>query len=243
MKNEINELFSNNVDNREYYHDTSNDNNGTNINRFCTFTDSSLYRDGSNETRSYNEKIIFNEIDHEDLKKDLKNEIIINIYRYKITNEFMSDLFVFSKIHQYDKRSDFKEAWEKWMIENSELIDSEIRRITNLGYDGNIVDKMYKSARYYFRKKSTEKKAPKERRTYINIQKELLNSIDDHILKNINNNDYKPSEAFKDFCSENIDSLREEVNNLVSNGFKNANEIKEKFKKTYKNRYFILTNK
>jgi len=172
----------------------------------------------------------------------LNNDIIVNIFRYKFTNEFMTELFMFSKIHQYDKRSDFKEAWEKWIDENSELVDSEVRRIINLGYDGNVLDKMYKSARYYFRKKSTEKKAPKDRRAYINIQKELLNSIDKHILTNINNKDYKPSEAFKDFCNENIDILKEEINILVKNGFKNVSEIKEKFKKTYKNRYFILTN-
>ena len=39
-------------------------------------------------------------------------DVNINIYRYKFTTEFMNDLFIFSKIHQYDHRSDFKEAWK-----------------------------------------------------------------------------------------------------------------------------------
>jgi hypothetical protein len=71
----------------------------------------------------------------------------VGIYRYKFTNHFTDELYKFSKIHQYDHRKDFKEAWETWIDENSELIDSEIRRLVNLGYDGDILDKMFKSAR------------------------------------------------------------------------------------------------
>lgn len=201
-----------------------NDNNGTNNNRFDTFDESS------------NSKINI------DGNEEKNNEFTINIYRYKFTNEFMEHLFVFSKIHQYDKREDFKEAWEKWVNENSDIVDIEIRRVLSLGYNGDTIDKMYKSARYYFRKKSTQKKEPKNRRVYINIQKEFLNEIDQHILQNINNKDYKPSDAFTDFCKDHVDILREEVNVLIKNGIKNSNEIKEKIKKTYKNRYFILTN-
>jgi hypothetical protein len=86
----------------------------------------------------------------------------------------MIELFKFSKIHQYDHRKDFKEAWEIWTENNDELIEDEIRRLNNFGYDGDVVDKMFKSARYYFRKKSTEKKEPRKRRSYVGIQSELL---------------------------------------------------------------------
>ena len=157
-----------------------NDNHGTNNDRV---NESNSPNSPNNISKSTNDESTIRNFNIE----HLNNDIIVNIFRYKFTNEFMTELFVFSKIHQYDKRSDFKEAWEKWIHENSELVDSEVRRIINLGYDGNVVDKMYKSARYYFRKKSTEKKAPKDRRIYINIQKDLLNSIDRHILININN--------------------------------------------------------
>ncbi len=34
----------------------------------------------------------------------------INIFRFKFTQEFMSELYKFSKIHQYDHRKDFKEV-------------------------------------------------------------------------------------------------------------------------------------
>jgi hypothetical protein len=98
---------------------------------------------------------------------------------------------------------------------------------------------MFKSARYYFRKKSTEKKAPAGRRVYIGGQKELLDAMDSHIIAKITGNDCKPSESFDDFCKNNISVLQEEINMLIKNGITNTKEIKEKIKKTYKNRYFL----
>jgi len=173
----------------------------------------------------------------------LNNNININIYRYKFTKEFTIELFKFSKVHQYDHRKDFKEAWDLWMEDNDDIVSDEVRRLTNLGYNGNIIDKMFKSARYYFRKKSTEKKAPIERRDYIGTKKELLDSMDLHIKSNINENNYKPSNGFNEFCKSNLDLLKEEITNLCKNGFSDSNEIKEKIKKTYKNRYFLIISK
>jgi hypothetical protein len=163
----------------------------------------------------------------------------VNIYRYKFTDDFTAELFIFSKVHQYDHRKDFKDAWNLWLEDNDDVVNAEIRRLINLGYHGNIMDKMFKSARYYFRKKSTEKKAPAERRQYIGVQKELLDAMDNHITTKINRNDCKPSESFDDFCKNNISVLQEEIAILVKNGITNTAEITEKIKKTYKNRYFL----
>ena len=164
----------------------------------------------------------------------------VNIYRYKFTNEFTYELFKFSKVHQYDNRNDFKEAWEKWTEENSELVDGEVRRLNELEYKGDIIDKMFKSARYYFRKKSTEKKAPAKRRIYVGSQKDLLEQMDEHIKSNISSGDFKPSHGFDEFCKENLDILKEQVTTLFRSGITDSNEIKAKIKKTYKNRYFLI---
>jgi hypothetical protein len=103
---------------------------------------------------------------------------------------------------------------------------------------------MFKSARYYFRKKSTEKKAPSQRRDYVGAQPDLLDAIDEHIKTKVNDdNDFKPSDGFDDFCKNNISILKEEVTFLCKNGFKDSNEIKQKIKKTYKNRYFLIISK
>lgn len=172
------------------------------------------------------------------------NQLPINIYRYKFTQDFMDELYKFSKIHQYDDRKGFKEAWESWVEENDELVQEEMERLENLNYDGDILDKMFKSARYYFRKKSTNKAEPKDRRQYLSMQKDLLDAMDEHICTNMKEDSYKPSDGFTDFCTSSVDLLQEEVTRLVvEHGINDVNLIKEKIKKTYKNRYFIVVSK
>ena len=165
----------------------------------------------------------------------------VMIYRFKFTEEFMKELYNFSKIHQYDERKQFKEAWKIWSEENEDIINDEIERLTKLGYEGDINDKMFKSARYYFRKKSNEKKEPKVRRQYISVNRDLLEAMDRHILKNIYNNDYQPKTDFIMFCKENEKNLKEALTNIYEQGVNDIKLIEEKIKKTYKNRYFILT--
>ena len=93
----------------------------------------------------------------DDIKNDRKDDELfdVNIFRYKFSDEFTGPLYQFSKIHQYDHRKDFKEAWNIWIEENDDLVNKEAKRLSELDYKGDIIDKMFKSARYYFRKKST----------------------------------------------------------------------------------------
>ena len=165
------------------------------------------------------------------------------IYRFKFTEDFMEELYKFSKIHQYDERKDFKDAWKLWTEENQDIIEEETTRLTNLGYPkgGDILDKMFKSARYYFRKKSTEKKEPRQRRQYISVNHELLDAMDNHIEENIFNNDYQPKTGFISFCKANETILKETITKIFEQGVKDSNLIEDKIKKTYKNRYFMLT--
>jgi hypothetical protein len=165
------------------------------------------------------------------------------IFRFKFTENFMEELSNFSKIHQYDHRKDFKEAWVKWTEENADLVAKEVERLLALGYPNEediVDDKMFKSARYYFRKKSAVKAEPKQRRQYIGIDHEILETMDRHITNNIYNDDYKPKTAFVMFCKENEDILK---NSIIKMSISDAKLIQDKIKKTYKNRYFMLTNK
>jgi hypothetical protein len=173
--------------------------------------------------------------------------IAIAIFRYKFTQEFMVQLYQFSKIHQYDDRKSFKEAWQQWVIDNEELVGSEVTRLADLGYKGDIIDKMFKSGRYYFRKKSTKKtelsqtqqKQQNHRKHYVCIKKEMLDEMDSHIARNIRTDNYKPSDGFLDFCNSNVELLKTGISNLIEQGMKDPETIREKIKKTYKNRYFI----
>ena len=157
------------------------------------------------------------------------------IFRYKFTEDFASELHNFAKIHQYDDRATYKDAWVLWLENNNDIVHAEYTRLTDLDYDGDIMDKMFKSARYYFRKKSTEKKTPVVRRPYTNIEKELLDAMDTHIQTNISN---KPSDGYIDFMSVHDVLLQDCINDLYSQGLSDREEIHNKIKKTYKNRYF-----
>jgi len=165
------------------------------------------------------------------------------IYRFKFTEEFMQELYTFSKIHQYDDRNDFKEAWMVWMKDQNELIIGEQERMISLGYHGDILDKMYKSARYYFRKKPVENKEPIKRRKYLSVSKELLDAMDQHIRKYMFDTIYQPKIGFELFCSETKEILKNAVIQICEQGITDSQVIQDKIKKTYKNRYFVIVKK
>jgi hypothetical protein len=175
---------------------------------------------------------------NKNVELETTNELNVNIYRFKFTEEFMLKLYEFSKIHQYDDRKVFKDAWKDWVENNQDDINNEIDRLNTMGYEGDIMDKMFKSARYYFRKKSIVKQEPKQRSIYVSINKQLLQAMDNHISRNIIQEEYKPQNGFIDFCNKNITILKESVTELRSQGIEDSEQIENKIKKTYKNRYF-----
>ncbi len=172
-----------------------------------------------------------------------QNTVITPIYRFKFTKDFMDELYQFSKIHQYDDRKDFKEAWSEWLEDNSDMIEEETERIVNLGFQGDVLDKMFKSARYYFRKKGTEPKEPVQRRKYISIDKSLLTLMDEHIEENLGTAGFQPKTGYQEFCEKNEELIDRIYQNYVINGLNDKDLINDKIKKTYKNRYFISTLK
>jgi hypothetical protein len=242
-------MISNESNNNESYNNKSynytidNDNytfncDRTSYNRSDTFSDTNTSKNIKNIINKNDNNILLNNNNN-----NQDNNSLQNIYRYKFTQEFMDELYIFSKIHQYDHRKDFKDAWLIWKDENETIIEEEINRLTSLGYEGNILDKMFKSARYYFRKKIADRKEPRQRNPYVGLKKETIEMIDKHIISIIQIN--KPADGFLQFCHDesNLAAIKEEISNLLGNGYKDHLEIRNKIKKTYKNRYFILKNK
>ena len=160
------------------------------------------------------------------------------IFRFKFTNEFTEHLLSFAKLHQYDDRVTYKEEWSRWVQNNDAFIQDESNRMKTLGYDGNVLEKMYKSGRYYFRTKT--KNQPKTRRKYISIDKDVIEAMDNHILQHFGTPVFKPSSSHDDFCNEYTDTIQEEYTRLLSEEL-TKNEISNKIKKTYKNRYFLFS--
>ena len=166
-------------------------------------------------------------------------------YRYKFSIGIMNEITTFSKIHQYDDRQTYKEAWDRWKEEQKDFIDTETERLTRLGYTGSVEKKMYKAGRYYFRKKNlSAPKEKQERREYISINRKVLYAMDTHIKEIISGDDFTPASGYSDFCGKNLIILEEEICRICRENVATAVETKllvEKFKKTYKNRYYLLS--
>lgn len=165
------------------------------------------------------------------------------VFRFKYCDDFINHLSSFSKIHQFDDRKTFKDSWNEWITENIELVENEKSRLKELGYIGDINDKMYKSARYYFRKKTTSKIEPKKRTSYITLSKEILFLMDEQIKNLSQLPASKPSEGFDRFLENNEQIISEEIIRLRDKENQTKDEIIKKIKKTYKNRYFICVLK
>lgn len=174
-----------------------------------------------------------------------------NIYRYKFSSEITELISNFSKLHQFDHRNDFKEAWEVFYNSNIEIINQEKERLYNLNYKGDIDDKLFKSARYYFRNKALigsnasiektiiEPRVDKKKRDYITLTIILLDLMDEDIKSNINNPDFTPANAYSNFCNTFSQEIKREIQILIVEYVDISNEdICKKIKKAYKNRYY-----
>lgn len=167
-----------------------------------------------------------------------------NTFRHNFSSIFNNLLYEFAKIHQYDTRKDYKDAWKIWMENNENLISQETINLKSNGFNGNIQDKMYKSARYYFRKKKDHgerKKETKVRKQYISLDHQFLECMDDHI--NRTNKECKPSISFETFCIMYENEIIEEESRLIEEYNIDSEHYNKKIKKTYKNRHFLYMNK
>jgi hypothetical protein len=155
--------------------------------------------------------------------------ISLQVFRYNFHDSFMDELTAFAKVHEHDSRLDFKDAWKMWMTENKELVDAETDRLVQCGFAGDVADKMFKSVRYYFRKKSLVPSVQPVRKTYDTLHKPVLVAMDDHIRTQIKINvietkpdadgnvptavsTISPAEGFANFCNEHqliiLDAIR-----------------------------------
>ena len=192
----------------------------------------------------------------------------IKIFRYKLSEDIMKLITRFAKMHQYDDRHTYKEAWQSWTNTQQDYIAREIERLTQLGFKGDIMDNMFKAGRYYFREKTNEeeeeeeeeedepnadknndktkevkerKKETKEKitRDYIVMDQTIIQAMDKHLNIIMKQANFKPATGYVEFCEQEMQLLRPEIIRLSKYSI-NAEKLAEKIKKTYKNRYFIL---
>jgi hypothetical protein len=187
-------------------------------------------------------------------------DIQMQTFHYKFADNVIELLSYFAKLHQFDNRITFKEAWKEWIQEESVsiILNDEIKRLSNMGYKGDILDKMFKSTRYYYRKKKDTETIKKDRKKYIRFSENMLNMMDNHIMEQLqkhikrepqkNTEDeigiihISPCDAYFHFCETNKEHIEDEIKQIIHLHIE-KNELSNKFKKTYKNRYFNITKK
>jgi len=174
----------------------------------------------------------------------------IKTYHFNMVPETVAAIDYFATMHRHDDRKTFKEAWEKWIeLEDiAAIIQRETERLVANGYRGDVLQKLFHSARYYYRKKPAgdnnvgvgceEEETIKKRKKYETVGSEILEKMDQHILQIVKENivdvlrmgdktvlysDISPARAFELF--------RETVE--IDEG------LLAKYKKTYKNRFFL----
>jgi hypothetical protein len=229
----------------------------------------------------------------------INNNNNIKTYRHEFSQEFMTDLSTFAKVHQYDDRHTYKSEWNKWTQQNNiaQAIEMEKRRLEENGYKGDVEDKMFKAGRYYFKKKKTAVAATDlplnvappatpptvtttttptatavlsvpdlpltapaaGRRPYITMSKNSIKMMDEHI-RNASSADstteFKPSSCYSDFYQTKMtsDEMTKEIGHVIEKYEKTpgamsnitpeelSEQIMDKIKKTYKNRYYKFTS-
>lgn len=176
------------------------------------------------------------------------------VLRFEFSPELIHAVTAFVGTHRYDDRKTYKEAWTAWLLtkDTAALLDAEHARLNNLGYTGDVADKLFKSARYYFRGKlqqpSQQQSQQRRRQKYVTVNRTLLDAMDEHIERGINT----PALGFADFCTAHAEDavLQTEVASLFArysetnetnetSDIQTMKEILHKLKKTYKNRYFM----
>jgi hypothetical protein len=179
-------------------------------------------------------------------------QIKLQTYRFTYSNEFTKELEYFSKIHKYDDRKTFKEEWTKWIQEENikNLIEIEKQKSINENYQGDMMDKIFKSVRYYYRKKkeTNKEKEKEENENFTGLSKELLKLMDEHIYeiirihldKTINISKINPALAFDEFCNKHMIEITDEIFRLKDKIILKEKEVNTKFKKSYKNRFYKI---
>lgn len=169
------------------------------------------------------------------------DNLVLQTFHYNASDECAEILSIFATEHREDKNKQFKQAWQKWMEDPriNEILSNESRKLKEAGYEADPMEKMYFSARYYYRKKALKVietndtiHQAKPRKQYETADKKVLEQINKHIIEQIFqgcNPNSSPAQAFEHFCKTSANCIE---------GF---NETK--CKKIYKNRYFVLRKK
>jgi hypothetical protein len=156
----------------------------------------------------------------------------------------MQVLEEFSKNHHQEDRKTFKRSWEQWIVQSDIelLLNEEIKSLRNSGFEGDVLDKMFKSTRYYFLKKigSEKDSVKKERKNYVALDKSVLEHMDLHIKEHLGS---RPEDAYNNYCNQYTEKIKKEIQEMANETGDSIEDVYKKYKKTYKNRFYVMSFK
>lgn len=168
------------------------------------------------------------------------------VYRHAIGPNILEKLRPFAQLHSSLSSKEFKTKWEVWCTTNELLIASESRRLVSLDYSGDIISKLYRAARYYFKTKPPTLTPQRKSNStpYLSLSPVLLRSMDTHIRANLAGTEPQPpATLYSNYIATHVELIplfTAEAERLRDHANLSDDAIASKFKKTYKNRYFLM---
>ena len=162
--------------------------------------------------------------------------VSIKTYHFTPSDSCIHAIAKFANEHREEKSKHFKASWELWTKTPAihKLFVEESERLLKSGYDGDLLDKLYFSARYYYRKKSATPVEKKPRKTYEATDSDILERMNRHILEQMKSDQHiRPSAAYEKYKRAYSPPLDND----------NDNDNDKKTKKIYKNRFFSIRKK
>lgn len=176
-------------------------------------------------------------------------------YRFDFTEKVKLMLADFANMNKNATRKEFKEAWSNWLSHTTikSLLDSEQTRMKSEGFEGDVLDKMFKSARYYHKKRDTVENPVQNNiggKHQNRFSREFLIEMDEYIrvqiadMKNVIYKDGKSVNtlsqlnAYNRYCETNKHQILSEFILIKKERGELSPEMANKLKKTYKNRFY-----
>ena len=146
------------------------------------------------------------------------------VFRFKFHPDINAMLQRFAGVHHGDDLEEFKDSWETLLARYLTAIDIEIQRLQEIGFTGDVENKMFVSVRYYYCKQfkiggenntdvreelsivQTAAAAGTDgeedvKRKYVKIDTGVHEAIEQFLAKN-NNHTLKPAIAWNIFSTE-----------------------------------------
>ena len=164
-------------------------------------------------------------------------------YRYDFSKGVTEKLFAFTKEHRDETTKNFRANWNEWINgeEINRILTTECELLLNQGFKNDVWDKMYKSARYYYKKRPADKgnqiKPTKPKKHTNRFSLNFLQMIDNNISKHILQQKSQIV-LFNEFCVTMSYEIIKELRIIKTERGEIPEDIKEKLKKTYKNQYY-----